>query len=91
MRAEAVPINDAARLFADELKTEPLAMALHGGEEYELLFTARPEHHARIAELSSEFTVRITAIGEIIAGSGVLLERNGTLEALPPSGYEHEV
>jgi len=91
LRAEAIPINDAARLLADELKTEPLRLALHGGEEYELLFTARPESHARIAELSSQFDVPITAIGEIIAGSGLRLERNGALEILMPSGYEHHI
>jgi thiamine-monophosphate kinase len=91
LRAEAIPINDAARGLADELKTEPLGLALHGGEEYELLFTARPESHASIAELSREFDVPITAIGEIRAGSGLRLERHGALDALPPSGYEHKI
>jgi thiamine-monophosphate kinase len=91
LRAAAIPINDAARGLADELKTEPLRLALHGGEEYELLFTTRPENHARIAELSSEFDVPITAIGEICAGSGLQLERNGALDVLKPSGYEHHI
>ena len=91
VRAESIPIAAAVRLLAGELMTEPLLLALHGGEEYELLFTARPENHQPIAELSSELNVPITAIGEIIAGSGLQLERNGALEILQPSGYEHYV
>jgi thiamine-monophosphate kinase len=91
VRAEALPIAGAVRLLAGELKTEPLRLALHGGEEYELLFTVRPEHHARIAELSSELNVPITAIGEIITGSGLQLERNGAPDVLKPSGYEHHI
>jgi thiamine-monophosphate kinase len=91
LRAELMPIADAARLLAGQLMTEPLWLALHGGEEYELLFTAPPEAQAHIVELSSEFDVPITAIGEIVAGSGLHLERNGVLEALKPSGYEHHI
>ncbi|HEY9231219.1 MAG TPA: thiamine-phosphate kinase [Blastocatellia bacterium] len=91
LRAAALPIAEAVRLLAGELKQEPLPLALHGGEEYELLFTARPEDHARVVELSNELAVPITAIGEIIAGSGLQLERDGALEALHPSGYEHHL
>src|SRR5436853_2140554 len=91
VRAEAMPIAAAVRLLAGELQTEPLLLALHGGEEYELLFTVRPEDQARIAELSIEFAVPITAIGEIITGSGLQLERNGALDVLKPSGYEHKI
>jgi thiamine-monophosphate kinase len=91
VRAEALPIAAAAALLADELKAEPLALALHGGEEYELLLTAPPEHHARIVELSAEFAVPITAIGEITANGRLQLERGGALEALKPAGYEHSI
>lgn len=91
IRAGAIPVAGAVRVLADELKAAPLSLALHGGEEYELLFTARPEHHARIAELSNEFAVPITAIGEVTAGSGLQLERDGRCEEMKPSGYEHKI
>ena len=89
--AEAIPLAAAARLLAGELETEPLRLALHGGEEYELLFTARPENRARVADLSDELEVPITAIGEVIAGDGMQLERGGGREALRPAGYEHRI
>jgi thiamine-monophosphate kinase len=91
LRAGAIPLAAAARLLAGELQAEPLSLALHGGEEYELLFTARPEDQERIAELSDESNVPIAAIGEIIAGDGVQLERDGGREILRPSGYEHRI
>jgi thiamine-monophosphate kinase len=91
IRAAAIPLAEAARTLADELNAAPLALALHGGEEYELLFTARPEHRADIARLSSEANVPITAIGEITAGSGLRLERDGVVEPLRASGYEHHI
>ncbi|MFL6216636.1 MAG: thiamine-phosphate kinase [Blastocatellia bacterium] len=91
LRAAAIPVADAARALAGELNAEPLALALHGGEEYELLFTARPEHRERIAQLSNEVGVPITAIGEITAGDGLRLERDGAVEPLKASGYEHRI
>ncbi|MFL6273896.1 MAG: thiamine-phosphate kinase [Blastocatellia bacterium] len=91
LRAGLIPIAGAAALLAAELASESLGLALHGGEEYELLFTARPEDHAPIINLSSEVAVPITAIGEITAGGGLRLERDGRLEALRPAGYEHQI
>jgi thiamine-monophosphate kinase len=91
IRAAAIPLAEAARALADELNAAPLALALHGGEEYELLFAARPEHRDEIAELSSQAGVAITAIGEITAGGGLRLERDGAVEPLKASGYEHHI
>lgn len=91
VRAGAIPVAHAARWLAGELKRESLALALHGGEEYELLFTAPPENQGRVMQLSNELNVPVTAIGEITAGGGLRLERDGGLEALPPAGYEHSL
>ena len=76
-------------------QTTELDMALHGGDDYELLFTASPHVHIprRIAG------VPITRIGEMRAArSGtprVLLARqmNGrtVAEPLPSGGWEHSV
>jgi len=91
LKAGSIPIAGGAASLAAELASDPLRLALHGGEEYELLFTARPEDHAPIINLSSEVAVPITAIGEITAGGGLRLERDGRLEALRPAGYEHQI
>ncbi|HKG99035.1 MAG TPA: thiamine-phosphate kinase, partial [Pyrinomonadaceae bacterium] len=39
---EAIPVAECVRGLSSELKIDPLSLALHSGEEYELLFTAPP-------------------------------------------------
>ncbi|SNT22418.1 thiamine-phosphate kinase [Granulicella rosea] len=85
-----------AVVFADPLPLHPLAaehgkeaalqLALHGGEDYELLFTAKPSvtMPRRIAG------VPVTPIGRITAAGPILLERSdGSAEPLAPAGWEH--
>ena len=61
-----------------------LDLALNGGEDFELLFTAPQE---KISHLNFDDIFRI---GEITETVGVVeLERNGNREILPPGGYRH--
>jgi thiamine-monophosphate kinase len=63
-----------------------LEFALHGGEDYELLFAARPGKRipAHIAG------VRITQIGQITRGRKIVLSnRSGKSSELKPLGWEH--
>ena len=92
IEADAIPIAGCLRSFAmNDSEIDPLRLALHGGEEYELLFSSSPENRGGIAELSNELGEPITAIGRVAGGRGLQLERGGALELLQPSGYEHEV
>jgi len=62
-----------------------LRFALHGGEDYELLFTA-----ARGKPVPSRIAgVAVTQIGEVTRGREVFLERDGVKRKLPPQGWEH--
>ena len=66
-----------------------LEMALAGGEDYELLFTARQEVIAKIAAITS---CPITVIGEITsdkAGEVTLVDGQGKQVNLPRVGWEH--
>ena len=63
-----------------------LTLALHGGDEYELLFTARPER--RIPKQIAG--VPITRIGEILSGKQMrLATADGKTQPLKPAGWEH--
>jgi thiamine-monophosphate kinase len=83
----------AAILTANKLpigKTADLGLALHGGEDYELLFTARSRAKvpARIAG------VAITEIGEIrnrrdYSSAIHILGDNGKVSPLPQRGWQH--
>jgi thiamine-monophosphate kinase len=65
-----------------------IALALHGGDDYGLLFTVPKRKASRIpGEL---FGTRVTPIGEIVSGGRVqLIKPNGRATALPPKGWEH--
>jgi len=71
-------------------KEATLDMALHGGEDYELLFTARPG--IRLPKTIAG--VQVTQIGKIEGkssrGSQVQIRgRNGKVTTLKPEGWQH--
>ena len=92
IHAGAIPIADSVRRYSTHmLITDHLQLALNGGEEYELLFTATPENAAKLDELSNALVIPITRIGEVVGGGELQLETGEKLESLPRSGYEHVI
>jgi thiamine-monophosphate kinase len=67
---------------------EALRLALDGGEDFELLFTARTRDASKLPrELEG---VRLTRVGEVTAERGKLkLLRDGRARPLRPGGFEH--
>jgi thiamine-monophosphate kinase len=65
---------------------EALGHALHGGDDYELLFTAAPKDQERIRTLFP--TARM--IGRLRAGRGILLTSpDGKSESVDRTGFDH--
>ncbi len=65
-------------------------LALCGGDDYELCFTARPDQHVFLAEFSELLDVRITEIGRIVAGEGVqCLDSKANVVDVDQAGYKH--
>jgi len=63
-----------------------LDLALHGGEDYELLFTASSGKHIP-EEIGG---VRVTQIGEITRSKKILIrDSDGSARELEPRGWEH--
>jgi thiamine-monophosphate kinase len=78
---------DGFTLELAELKLDPLQMALHGGEDYELLFTVPPKHAKRLRQ-APDFA-EITAIGEIERRRGIrLVGIDGREKRLVPGGWD---
>ncbi len=82
---DRVPIEPMVKA---EFSERALELALSGGEDYELLFTARAEVIDRVKRAAS---CPITAIGEIVAGKeGVtLVDSQGNPFNLGKAGWEH--
>ncbi|HET9480114.1 MAG TPA: thiamine-phosphate kinase [Candidatus Polarisedimenticolia bacterium] len=88
--APAVPIGDPARAVAAALGEDPLGLALHGGEDYELLFTVpaarEPELLRLPAGLPGAFFIgRITSRLQGIR----LAEPSGRDRPLRAGGFDH--
>jgi thiamine-monophosphate kinase len=66
----------------------PLNLALHGGEDYELLFTVNPRKRSEVDPLKRRFAVRL--IGRMTGRKGIfLVDRDGKKRALEIRGFEH--
>ena len=90
IHAASMPVAECVLATASSSPgIDALSLVLHGGEEYELLFTARPENHERIVALAEMLSVSITAIGDIVPEKGLNLVRAGAMESLQRAGYEH--
>jgi thiamine-monophosphate kinase len=81
--AAAIPIHDDALRGPD-----PLAWALHDGEDYELLF-ALPEDQAQRLLAQQPLPVKVARIGTMLAGEGLTIIRGEREEILQPRGWEH--
>ncbi|GAB2571363.1 thiamine-phosphate kinase [Spirosoma areae] len=82
---ENVPIDDQTHLAADEFKISPITAALNGGEDYELLFTVRPQEFEKLAN-----NARITAIGYLTADPSqiVLSTKAGQQTPIRAQGWD---
>ena len=89
IRADAVPVPEAALHWFAAQGQDPIRAAVSGGDDYELLFAVSPRHRGRLRTVIRQARgVPITEIGELTAAPAILLERNGATEPLP-EGFTH--
>ncbi len=67
-------------------RAEGISLALHGGDDYELLFSVRPAVARRLPE--TYLGRALTRIGEITARKKIVVEMAGTVKPLPPGGWD---
>ena len=66
------------------------ALALAGGDDYELLFSAAPENRSSIEALAGGLGLRLSRIGRIVPGQGVrVLDERGRPMAAGLHAYDH--
>ncbi len=81
----AIPTAVAQKL--GKRKLDPLQLALHGGEDYELLFTAPPRQAKKLRKAPS--APELTAIGEITSNRKVVLvHQDGSTAPLKSGGWD---
>jgi thiamine-monophosphate kinase len=83
-----IPAVNVPPPLAHRLRTTALDFALHGGEDYELLFTLPKSRAARLPRRLGG--VALTAIGEITRARAIqLVDGSGRRRLLRPQGWDH--
>jgi thiamine-monophosphate kinase len=88
LNAASIPIDPLVKDLSGRRALDPLMLALHGGEDFELLFTVSPENVAKLPTRVDG--VSSTRIGEIKeASAGVQISEGSRTWKLEPAGWEH--
>jgi len=83
-----LPVDDRVTELCGRRALDPLQLALHGGEDFELLFTVKPGDVARLPRRVDG--VEIRRIGEITDTSqGVKVSEGARVWELKPGGWVH--
>ena len=86
IEVEALPFEQGVLELAAATDTDPLALALSGGEDYELL-AALPADDLNLLGLAGSAGVAITRVGEAVAGRGVEIRLPGG-RRIEPGGFD---
>lgn len=78
---DALPYSAALQAYGERAGFDPLALALHGGEDYQLLICGTTDLADALPELRP--------IGRIVAESGQWLLQHGERSPLPAQGWDH--
>jgi thiamine-monophosphate kinase len=83
-----LPIDTRVVELCGRRALDPLQLALHGGEDFELLFTVKPGDISRLPRRVDG--VEITCVGEIVSASeGVRISEGSRIWELKPGGWKH--
>jgi thiamine-monophosphate kinase len=88
--AGALPVDPRAAGLERARGGDALALALHGGEDYQLLLAVGPEGLDELGELARVWGVDVVAGGEFAEGEPAIRIRDAAGERpLPPGGHDH--
>lgn len=88
--SEAIPVDSYAASLERARGGDAPALALHGGEDYQLLLAVPREKLDALRDLAVIWDIPLTVIGEFASGPpAVLLKKGGTLLPLTSHSHDH--
>lgn len=86
-----LPLSTALRDTAGRYQEDPMALALSGGEDYELLFSAAPDKREAVERVAQECGCPMTRIGRLSSAfEGIMLRhQQGRVQKIDPAGFDH--
>lgn len=85
--AASLPLDEHVVQLCGRRALDPLALALHGGEDFELLFTVAPENVTRLPKFVDG--IPISHIGEITSQTAIRIREQTREWDLQPQGFRH--
>ena len=89
LESESLPVSPSLRAFAQLAGRDPIEMALGGGDDYELLFTAPAARAGRFADPPAEWAAAVQRVGRVEAGEGAFFENDRGLRRIDDLGFDH--
>ncbi len=88
IEVDKIPVSDEMRKYITD--SSDIDNLLIGGEDYELIFTFKPEDKIRLEQFFAAENILVTEIGRIEEGAGISLLNKGLEYKLPStSGFDH--
>ncbi len=88
--AKSVPYSKAVAEISSRAGVTPLQWALNGGEDFELVFTVKPQGADKVMAALEEAGASPSVVGRIMAREhGYSLREDDRKSVLRPAGYDH--
>jgi thiamine-monophosphate kinase len=86
----AVPVDPAVAKIERARGGDPLPLALHGGEDYQLLLAVSPDSIDAVRDMAFVWDLPITVVGQFVVGAPVVSVQVGEwIEPLRSQGFDH--
>jgi thiamine-monophosphate kinase len=90
IEAGGLPVDPHAAALEKEGGTDGFSLALHGGEDYQLLLAVAPDRLEGLRDLAQVWSLPLTVVGGFTAGPpGLSLKFGDTLRRLKPRAHDH--
>lgn len=90
IRLDDIPLSDSFRSHTADLSAIPSQLALSGGEDYELCFTAGSSHREKIEECVKKCGIAVTRVGIVTSFPGVtVINMDGSPYSAKAEGFNH--
>jgi thiamine-monophosphate kinase len=90
LEADGLPVDPHAAALEKEGGTDGFSLALHGGEDYQLLLAVPPDRLDGLRDLAQVWSLPLTVVGAFAAGPpGLSLKFGDALRRLKPRAHDH--
>lgn len=88
-RLDRIPVSPYARHFAELNGLNPFELALYGGEEYELIFTFKPNKMEFIQNALKQVDCELVVLGKATTDRRITYIEEGSERDIRHGGWEH--